>query len=380
MDVKLSPQDIKKFNGYVWKFFIGCFAFFVLMIGLTVLGAFGTLPSFHDLENPKSDQASIIYASDNMPNSSNKQVLGEWYWQNRSSVTFKAISPNVINALVAKEDNHFNSHSGIDFWRLFTIIPYNLVGKKQGASTITEQLAKNLFAGEPPAHNPVKRIIQKLKELIIAVRLEKHYTKQEIITMYLNTVDFGSNTYGISSAAQTYFNTVSYKLTPDQAAVLIQMLTSTTRNSPVRHPLTALHNRNFVLKRMFDQGYLTHTQFDACKAKPLGLDYHPVDRNEGLAPYFRAELRKQVKKLLAERSIFKSDGITPYDVDRDGLKIYTTIIHECNSMQKMHKGRICAICRCNLMSTGGAIIWLKRYPITGYCLTRASAIQTAIRN
>ncbi|MGZ3754468.1 MAG: transglycosylase domain-containing protein [Mucilaginibacter sp.] len=318
MNSVISPQDIKRYNGYIWKFVIGCFAFFAIMIGLTTLGVFGTLPSLRELENPKSDQASVIYSSD-------KQILGKWYVENRTNVTYSHISINVIHALVAKEDNHFYSHSGVDFWRTFSIIPYNLIGRKQGASTITQQLAKNQFAGEAASSNKIKRILQKLKELIIAVRIEKHYTKEEIIAMYLNSVPFGSNTFGISSAAHTYFNTTPDKLTPDQAAVLIQTLTSTTLNSPVRHPKTALANRNFVLKRMVDEGFLSEGQADECKAKPLGLDFHPNGHNEGVAPYFRQVLKQQVKKILAEHSILKPDGVTPYDLERDGLKIYTTI-------------------------------------------------------
>ncbi|HTH83387.1 MAG TPA: transglycosylase domain-containing protein [Mucilaginibacter sp.] len=318
MIVKLSPQDIKRYNGYIWKFFIGCFAFVVILLGLTTLGVFGTLPSLRELENPKSDQASLIMSSD-------KKILGEYYKKNRVSVTYKEISPNVINALVAKEDNHFYSHSGIDFWRQFSIILYNLVGKKQGGSTITQQLARNQFSDSARAHNPIKRIIQKLQEVIIAVRIERHYTKQEIITMYLNTVDFGSNTFGIASAAQTYFGTTPANLTPDQAAVIIQTLTSTTRNSPVRNPERAKNNRDFVLNRMVAEGYLSEGQAAECKARPLGINYNPVDHNVGLAPYFRAVLKDDIKKILADRNIMKPDGVTPYDLDRDGLKIYTTI-------------------------------------------------------
>ncbi|MES2376249.1 MAG: transglycosylase domain-containing protein [Bacteroidota bacterium] len=315
MIVKLSPQDIKKYNWYIWKFVIACFAFVVILIAATTFGAFGPLPTLRDLENPKSDQASEIRSSDG-------QILGKYYTKNRSSVPFKDISPNVISALVAKEDNHFYSHSGIDFWRNFTSILYTLTGHTQGGSTITQQLAKNLFAGEPPATNPFKRIIQKLKELVIAVRIEKHYTKQEIITMYLNTVDFGSNTFGISSAASTFFNTTPNKLDAGQAATLIQILTSTTKNSPVRHPERALRNRNFTLDRMVQEGYLTAEEAEQCKAKSLELDYNPTNHTEGLAPYFRAVLRDDVKKILT--TVTKADG-TPYDIDRDGLKIYTTI-------------------------------------------------------
>jgi penicillin-binding protein 1A len=319
MDVKLAEQDIKRYNWYIWRFFIGGFAFVVIMIGLTALGAFGPLPSFRDLENPKSDQASQIISSD-------KQILGKWYvTANRSSVPFNKISPYVINALIAKEDNNFYTHSGIDFKRTFTILLYLMVGKKQGASTITQQLALNLFSDHTRAHNPLKRIIQKMQELIIAIRIEKHYTKQEIVTMYLNTVDFGNNASGISSAAATYFNTTPEKLTPDQAAVLIQLLRGPSYYSPIRHPARALQERNFVLGRMASEGYLTDGQAKENQERPLGIDFHPVDHNEGLAPYFRQELYARVKKLLADREIFKPDGVTPYDLYRDGLKIYTTI-------------------------------------------------------
>jgi len=317
MSQQLQQADIKRYNLYIWKFFAGCFAFVVILIMLTTLGVFGTLPTLRDLENPKSDQASRIFSSD-------KQLLGKWYVQNRSDVTYRAISPNVIKALVAKEDNHFYTHSGIDFWRTFSIIPYNLVGHRQGASTLTQQLAKNLFTNEEPSKNFIQRVFQKLKELIIAIRIEKHYTKQEIITMYLNTVNFGANTYGISSAAHAYFNTTPDKLTPYQAATLIQILTSPPKNSPNRHPERALNNRNFVLDRMVSEGYLTASEAKNYKALPLGLNYNPISRNDGLAPYFRVILKAEVKRVLRQYGIVKPDG-SPYNLDRDGLKIYTTI-------------------------------------------------------
>jgi penicillin-binding protein 1A len=312
----LTNHDIRRFNWYIWKVVIGGFVLVVLLLSLTAAGAFGPLPSFVDLENPKSNLASEVISEDN-------QVLGKYFVQNRSRVNFNQISPNVINALVATEDNHFYNHSGIDFGRAFTIFAYNLIGKKQGGSTITQQLALNLYSER--SHNKIKRIIQKLKEWIIAVRLEQHYTKQEIITMYLNTVSFGAyNTYGISAAAHTYFNTTPDKLTPDQAATLVQMVKGPSLYSPVRYPARALTRRNFVLSRMADEGYLSPGQAAEFKTKPLGLDLQETNHNEGIATYFRAVLRKQIKKLFSDLSINKADG-TPYDLDRDGLKIYTTI-------------------------------------------------------
>src|ERR1700761_5159559 len=316
-DKKLAQQDIKRYNGYIWKFVIGCFAILVLLIFATYLGAFGPLPTFRDLENPKSNQASEIISSD-------KQTLGTYYVQNRSSVTYKEISPNVINALVATEDARFYKHSGIDFQRLFSIIFLNIF-RRQGGSTITQQLAKNLFT-EQPSHNKVVRMTQKLKEWITAVQLERHYTKEEIITMYLNTVDFGAyNTFGIKSAARTYFSTTPDKLSPDQAALLMGMINAPSTYSPINHPDRALSRRNnVVLTLMEKQGYLSEGQLEDFKSKPLGLHFNPITHNDGPAPYFRAVLKKEVQKIFDQESITKADG-TPYDLDRDGLKIYTTI-------------------------------------------------------
>lgn len=316
MIFKLPPQDIKRYNRTVWGIILGCLAFVVLMFALAAFNVFGQLPSFRDLENPKSDLASEIWSSD-------KQLLGTYYVQNRSNVNYNEISPNVIHALVATEDNRFYEHSGIDFGRTFTIILYNLAGKKQGGSTITQQLALNLFSER--SHNPFKRIIQKLQEWVIAVRLERNYTKEEIITMYLNTVDFGAyNTFGIKSAARTYFSTTPDKLTPDQAALLIGMVNGPGIYSPIRHPDNALTRRNFVLKRMADEGFLTDGQAEEFKQKSLGLRFNPIDHNDGLATYFRSVLKKDIQRILDQQNINKADG-TPYDLDRDGLQIYTTI-------------------------------------------------------
>ena len=314
---KLTPQDIKHYNLLIWKVIGGCFLFFVLMITLTWLGLFGPLPSFRDLENPKSDQASIIFSED-------KEELGNYFVHNRSNVTYKQISPNVLNALIATEDKRFYDHSGIDFRRNFTSILYNLIGKKQGGSTITQQLALNQFSEKSREHNRVLRVFQKLKEWITAVRIERRYTKEEIITMYLNTVDFGAyNTFGIKSAARTYFNTSPDKLLPEQAAVLIGMLKGPGLYSPITHPTNALNRRNTILGLMADAGYLSDGQADELKKKPIALDFNPTDKNEGPAPYFRAVLKKDIQKIFEEQNITK-DGV-PYDLDRDGLRIYTTI-------------------------------------------------------
>ncbi|TAF46540.1 MAG: penicillin-binding protein [Sphingobacteriales bacterium] len=313
----LNLVDIKRYNKIFWKIIFAFVAFFVLLIGVTWLGLFGPLPSFRDLEHPKSNQASVIYSQD-------KTELGNYFVQNRSSVRYQDINPILINTLIATEDTRFQDHSGIDFQRTFTIIFYNLVGKKQGASTITQQLALNLFSKEGRQKSFLKRIPQKLKELIVAVRLERNYTKEEIITMYLNTVDFGNNAYGIKSAAKTYFNTSPKNLNPAQAAVLIGILKGTSMYSPTRNPQRSLARRNLILGKLADAGYITQTEAEELKKQELGLHFNPSSHNEGMATYFRAILKQDIQKTFEELAITKADG-TPYDLDRDGLKIYTTI-------------------------------------------------------
>lgn len=315
---QLSKEDIRRYTVNFWKLVLGIIAFGIILIFAIGLGLFGKLPSFRDLENPKSNLASDVISDDGV-------VLGSYFVQNRTNVRYDQISPNVINALIATEDARFYSHSGIDFKRTFTIIFYNLIGKKQGASTITQQLALNMFQEEGRAHNYLKRFIQKLQEWIIAIKLERNYTKEEIITMYLNTVDFGSyNSFGIKSASQTYFNTTPDKLSPDQAALLVGMLKGPSYFSPTRNPERSRMRRNTVLDNMEKNGFLTEGETEQYKVLPLGLIFKPVNHNEGYAAYFRAVLKKDIQKIFEEQNIKKADG-TPYDLDRDGLKIYTTI-------------------------------------------------------
>lgn len=319
MNNKLSQEDIRKYNFRIWKLLIGgmiLFAMFIMAIGF---GLFGTLPSFRDIEHPKSNQASEIMADD-------KRVLGTYFIQNRSNVSYAQISPNVINALIATEDVRFKEHSGIDFKRTFTIFLYALIGKKQGGSTITQQLALNLFSEEGRQKNLSKRLLQKFQEWIIAVKLERNYTKEEILVMYLNTVDFGNQAYGIKSAARVYFDTTPSELTVPQAATLIGILKGTGRYSPTRNPDRSLARRNTIMGLMVKADLLTQQQMDADKDKPLGLKFAAATVNDGIAPYFRAVLKSDIKKIFQERSIL-NNGV-PYDLDRDGLKIYTSLNYE----------------------------------------------------
>ncbi len=319
MKKQLSKEDIRKYNFRIWKLLatgIVLFALFIVAIGF---GLFGELPSFRDIEHPKSNQASEVLGEDN-------RVLGTYFVQNRSDISYQEISPNVINALIATEDIRFKEHSGIDFKRTFTIFLYAIVGKKQGGSTITQQLALNLFSEEGRQKNFLKRILQKFQEWVIAVKLERNYTKEEILVMYLNTVDFGNQAYGIKSAARVYFNTTPDKLTVAQSATLIGILKGISRYSPTRNPDRALARRNTIIGLMAKADMLTPLELEKEKEKPLGLRFSAATVNDGIAPYFRAVLKNDIKRIFQERSIL-NNGV-PYDLDRDGLKIYTTINYD----------------------------------------------------
>lgn len=272
----------------------------------------GTLPTFAELENPKSVYlASEIFSVDG-------KILGKYYTQNRSPVPYKDISPYLIEALIATEDARYLSHSGIDLRGLARAVIF--MGSKGGASTITQQLAKNLF--HKKAKTTPERIIQKLKEWVIAARLERNYTKEEIITMYLNTVEFTGNAFGIKAAAKTFFAKHPSQLKIEEAAVLIGMLKATTRFNPYKNPDKSKRRRNVVMNQMVNFGPLSEETYDSLKTLDLTLFYHVEDHNAGLAPYFREKLRETMKVWC--KTHLKEDG-EPYNLYKDGLKIYTTI-------------------------------------------------------
>jgi penicillin-binding protein 1A len=351
MKDKLSQEDIRKYNFRLWKVLIGGMVLFALFIMAIGFGLFGTLPSFRDIEHPKSNQASEIMADDN-------RVLGTYFIQNRSNVAYAQISPNVINALIATEDVRFKEHSGIDFKRTFTIFLYALIGKKQGGSTITQQLALNLFSEEGRQKNFSKRIMQKFQEWVIAVKLERNYTKEEILVMYLNTVDFGNQAYGIKSAARVYFDTTPSQLTVAQAATLIGILKGTGRYSPTRNPDRSLARRNTIMGLMVKADFLTQQQLDTEKEKPLGLKFSAATVNDGIAPYFRAVLKNDIKKIFQERSIL-NNGV-PYDLDRDGLKIYTTLNYEMQEYAEEAQKEYMKILQASFINS-----WKGRNPFKG---------------
>lgn len=291
------------------------FIIFLIVIA-TTNEWFGKLPSFEDLENPNSSLASEIYSADGI-------VLGKYYFQNRSNAHFNELSPNLISALKATEDIRFEEHAGVDLKGLFRVLFKTIILRQSGSgggSTITQQLAKNLFPRENISG--FKFVIRKIQEWIIAVRLERNYTKEEILAMYLNTVEFGSNTFGIKSAAHTFFNTTPEELKVEEASVLVGLLKAPTLYSPVRNPKNSLGRRNIVLAQMKKYDLLTAEEFDSLKALPLKLRYQADDHNAGLATYFREMLRLELANWCREHK--KSDG-SNYNIYKDGLRIYTTI-------------------------------------------------------
>jgi len=296
-------------------FFIGLVGFIVL-ITCIVTGVFGRLPSLHELENPSLTLASEVYAADG-------SSMGKYYTSrgNRVHVDYKDISPNVIHALVSTEDEHFYEHSGIDGKAVLRAVLK--LGRDGGGSTLTQQLALNMFNGER-SHNKIGRVIQKLKEWIIAIQLERNFTKEEILTLYLNDVSFSDNVYGIRGAARTFFQKEPANLSPDEAAVLVGMVNNPSLFNPRTNPRAATERRNVVLNRLASHNYLSEAEATALKAKPIDIShYRKLDENNGIAPYLRDILRGDLKKWCKEHTNPATGQ--PYNLYQDGLKIYTTI-------------------------------------------------------
>lgn len=302
-----------------WKiFFAGIFTVVLLMF-LVSWGIFGKLPTFEELENPSFYQASEIITSDG-------KTLGSFYKENRVNVEYKDLSPHLVYGLIATEDERYFDHSGVDARGLARAFAY--LGTNGGASTLSQQLAKMLFHDRPG--NLILRLIQKLKEWIIAVRLERSYTKEEILTMYYNKFDFINQAVGIKQAAHVYFYKKPSELTIEESAMLIGMFQNPTIYNPNTKPESALKRRNIVLGQMMRNEYITEEKFDSLKALPLGLNFQVIRHDQGTATYFRDMLRSEIGKILGAKNMFggfeltNSDG-EPYDLYRDGLKIYTTI-------------------------------------------------------
>lgn len=312
---------------YLWRAFFGglvLFILFVWMVSINFLGLFGSLPDFKALENPESELASELYSSDGV-------LLGTYARENRSPVNYEELSPNLVNALIATEDERFESHSGIDLQAMIRVFVKSiLLGQDAGGgSTLSQQTAKNLFKTRTDASQGIlssipglRMLIIKTKEWIVAAQLEKAYTKNEILTLYLNTSEFGSNAYGIKTASRTFFNKTPSELNLQESAVLVGLFKAPTYYSPVFNPENSLRRRNTVLNQMVKNDKLTESEFDSLSKLPIELDYRVQNQNQGLATYFREIVKADLIKWAKEN--LKSDG-SGYDLFGDGLKIYVTI-------------------------------------------------------
>ena len=308
--VASKPKNWKRL---FWKYYFISAGVFVLFLLMLNWGWIGDMPDLDDIENPTASLASQVYAQDGTP-------MGKFYLEDRISVKYRDLSPNLLNALVATEDKRFYDHYGVDGEGLLRAVAF--LGSKGGASTITMQTAKNLFTDNWGTKNKLLRVIQKIKESIIAIKLERNFTKQEIITLYLNTVPFSDNLFGVSNASRTFFQKEPDRLTIEEAALLIGMINAPTKYNPNRNPKLSLERRNLVLNRMASEKYITDDQAAQLKQLPITLNYRKLDQNNGLGPYFRMTLGEYMKKWCKEHK--KNNGDS-YDLYRDGLKIYTTI-------------------------------------------------------
>jgi penicillin-binding protein 1A len=320
----LANGNHKNLINFFYKTFLfGIFGFIVFIIGLNLnlFYLFGKMPSVDDLDNPKSEIASEIISSDG-------KSLGKFYYENRSPVTFNEIPTNFINALIATEDVRFTKHGGIDarsmlrvFGGLLTFSP------KGGGSTLSQQLAKNLYKLREDEDYEgllyklpiVRTLLIKAKEWVTAIKLERRYTKQEIMTMYLNTIEFSSGAYGLKSAAKTYFKKLPKDLKQEESALLVGMIQNPSRFNPNLHPKAAKTRRNIVFSQMVKADKLSLEEGENLSAKAIKLNYSPESHNQGTAQYFRQYLKETVKKVL------KDEGYTEKDLYTKGFKLYTTI-------------------------------------------------------
>jgi len=341
-------STIHRYKRNLWFIFAGLMALGALFFWLVSIGLFGFMPTFEDLENPPSQVASQIITVDN-------QVLGKFFKEeNRTLVNFENLSPHLVQALVATEDERFYRHSGIDLQGLFRVVKGLLSGNTSsgGGSTLSQQLAKLLFPRE--SNSGMKLVMRKFREWIIALKLEKSYTKEEIITMYLNKFEFIHGAFGVNVASKTYFNTTPDSLKVHQSALLVGMLKNPWLYNPLRSEERALQRRNVVLHQMVKNRYLTRDQYDSLKTLPLDLNFQRDELKQGIAPYFRKYLERTLIAQKPERSSYRNSYLgrqsyfedstswesdplygwcnknlkpngEPYDLYKDGLKIYSTI-------------------------------------------------------
>ena len=302
----------------IWLLKLGGLGILLLLIlfALVYIGTFGQLPDSKTLIKIKEPAATEVYTKDN-------KLLGRYYTQNRSNVKFKEISPSLIHALIATEDSRFYEHRGIDEWALLRVVvkTFLLIDHSSGGgSTLSQQIVKNIFGRKD--YGPLTMPVSKIRESIIAYRLEKLYSKEEILTLYLNTVPFGENTYGIELAAERFFSVRPNKLTVAQSATLVGMLKANNSYNPRMNPERSLQRRNTVISQMAKYKYLTPEQAKKHSSEPLGLKYNYLVYNTGSGAYFREYIRPRLEQWCNEHE--KEDG-TPYNLYTDGLKITTTI-------------------------------------------------------
>ena len=357
MEKRLNMTDAKRKKIIKWFWILFSVPVTMVIALIFIVWIFADIPSFEELENPESNLATQVLAADG-------EILTTFHIENRSYVTYDELSPNLVAAAVATEDVRFYNHSGIDFQSLGRVMFKTLLGgdsSQGGGSTITQQLAKTLYPREDvsssiPGVSVLKMVWIKLKEWITAVKLERNYTKNEIMTMYMNQVFFGSNAYGIKAASQTFFGKAPIDLTIEEAATLVGMVNKPTRYNPAMNPDKSLVRRNFVISQMEKADFLTEHVRDSVQQIPIRLSYKVQDHNAGLGPYFRDMLRRTMNAKEPKRSSYyqyedyvvdsllwaddgfygwlnknpKADG-AKYNLDRDGLRIYTTIDYK---MQK----------------------------------------------
>lgn len=305
-------KDIAYYQSKFWKVFFYGLIGLVLFFLFASWGLFGSMPSFEDLENPNSNLATEVISADGA-------TIGKFYNENRTSIKYKDLPKHLVDALVSTEDERFYEHSGID--GRGTMRAVLSVGTSGGASTLTQQLAKQLFHGEGSRFLPF-RIIQKAKEWIIAIRLERQYTKNEIIAMYLNKADFVNTAVGIRSAAKVYFGKEPRDLSINESAMLVGMLKNPSLFNPIRRLEKVTNRRNTVLGQMVKNDFLEPAAKATLEKQPIVLNFQPESHKDGIATYFREYLREFMKNWLKDNK--KPDG-SEYDIYRDGLKIYTTI-------------------------------------------------------
>lgn len=310
---KLKNRGWRKWVKFVWMSLAAVVLGIALLFFAVSQGFLGNMPDVKELENPDIYVASEIYSSDG-------KLLGKFEKEKTQPVTYKDLPPHLIYALQAKEDERFKEHSGIDLQSVARAVVYG--GKRGGGSTITQQLAKLLFT-EQVSQNKVQRAFQKLKEWVVAVSLEKRYTKEEIITLYFNKFDFVNNANGIEMASRIYFNKKTNELTLPEAATFVSMLEAPVANNPLRNPERAKRRRDVVLEQMLKTGYLDQETYQKAVAEPIKTDFHPIKTiDEGYSAYYKFYLRKEIDAYLKDYE--KQTGKT-LNLFKDGLKIYVTL-------------------------------------------------------